>query len=188
MTPACPEGTPLAGLTCSVWMVDKAKSCPPQIRAASTRPTAPKGGGFVEVSPSRVLRDGEGTFRFLFQDVLPQPARRIGRGRNLRRRRERTRVCGDLGWRRLRQANSDVHFEVLLGAARTKGFSCIFVAQAGQFVAAVDAVAISRRRSRLDRHQSHCVYPFLQDTTSARQFAQEPGQNSERARCSSNGF
>jgi hypothetical protein len=39
----------------------------------------------------------------------------------------------------------------------------------------VNAVAISRRRSRLDRHQSHCVCPFLLDTTSAGQFAQDPG-------------
>jgi hypothetical protein len=38
----------------------------------------------------------------------------------------------------------------------------------------VDAVAISRRRSRFNRHQSHWVCPFLQDTTSATSFAQDP--------------
>jgi len=37
------------------------KSCPPKKRAAATKPTEPTHSGFVEASPSRVLRDGEGT-------------------------------------------------------------------------------------------------------------------------------
>jgi len=40
----------------------EAESCPPQKRAASTKPTVPMQCGLVEASPSRVLRDGEGTF------------------------------------------------------------------------------------------------------------------------------
>ena len=37
------------------------KNCPPEMRAASTKPTAAKCCGLVEASRSRVLRDGEGT-------------------------------------------------------------------------------------------------------------------------------
>lgn len=106
---------------------------------------------------------------------LSQTARGIGRGRNMGSCGRRARICGDLVGRRLRQAYPDVHLKMLFGAARAKPLAGVFVAQAGKFIAAVDAVAISRRRSRLDRHQSHCVCPFQQDTTSATKFAQVPG-------------
>src|ERR1700693_4313169 len=52
----------------SVGIVDAAKSCPPQIRAASTKSTASMRYGFVEASPSRALRDGEGRFSFKLSD------------------------------------------------------------------------------------------------------------------------
>jgi hypothetical protein len=92
---------------------------------------------------------------------LTEAARRISRRRNVRSRRRRSGICGNLGWRRLWQANPHIHFQVLFGAARTKGFACVFIAQAGQFVAAVDAVAISGRRGRLDRYQSHGICPLF---------------------------
>ena len=40
----------------------EAESCPPQKRAAATKPAAPMQCFYLEASPSRVLRDGEGTF------------------------------------------------------------------------------------------------------------------------------
>src|SRR5580765_4030544 len=39
-------------------------SCPPEGRVASTRTTATDKAGFVEASPSRDFRDGEGMFLF----------------------------------------------------------------------------------------------------------------------------
>src|SRR5579871_1701196 len=86
---------------------------------------------------------------------LTETARRIGRPRNRRCCGRRARVRRDLGRRRLRQADSRIHFEVLLGAAWAIRFARILIAQAGQFVAAMNAVAISRRGSRFNRHQSH---------------------------------
>jgi hypothetical protein len=41
---------------------NEARNCPPKIRAASTKPGSPKHLGYVEASPSRAFRDGEGTF------------------------------------------------------------------------------------------------------------------------------
>ena len=46
----------------SVYIVDISENCPPQQRAAATMATASLLCGFVEGSPSRALRDGEGTF------------------------------------------------------------------------------------------------------------------------------
>ena len=96
------------------------------------------------------------SLRWVFRGAdLAQTARRVGRAGDGRSRRRRSRVCGDLGGRWLRPANPCIHFEMLLGAARAIRFSGIFVAQAGEFVAAVDAVAISGRGSRLNRHKGH---------------------------------
>jgi hypothetical protein len=113
-------------------------------------------------------------------EALPQAPWWIGRGRNMGSRGRRAGVCGYLRGRRLRQANPDIHVEVLLRAAGAKRFTGILVAQAGQFIAAVDAVAISRRRGRFNRHQSHCLCPLLQDTTSAVRFAQYPAAKFRR--------
>jgi hypothetical protein len=74
---------------------------------------------------------------------LPEPAWRIGWGRDVRSRWRRARICGNLGRRRLRQSYTRVHFQVFLRAVRAKSFAGVFVAEAGQFVAAVDTVAIS---------------------------------------------
>src|SRR5580700_4772807 len=43
-------------------MFDALNGCPPKKRAAATKPTAHVGYGFVEASPSRALRGGEGRF------------------------------------------------------------------------------------------------------------------------------
>jgi hypothetical protein len=53
----------MAGLNqFELWMPRQAAR--PKKRAASTKPTATMRYGFVEASPSRALRDGEGTFPF----------------------------------------------------------------------------------------------------------------------------
>src|SRR6267142_2605356 len=48
----------------------KNNTCPPQVRAASTRSNATSKDGFVEASLSRVLRDGEGMFHFKLNQHL----------------------------------------------------------------------------------------------------------------------
>jgi len=130
-------------------------------------PAGPEGTYSAAILPIFALRDSLG-------GNLAQAARRIGRGRNVGRRGRRARVCGDLGRCRLRQADPDVHLKMFFGAAGAKPLTRVFIAQAGKFIAAMDAIAISRRRSRLNRHQSHLVCPFLQDTTSGTPFAQVP--------------
>lgn len=101
---------------------------------------------------------------------LPWPAWRIGWGRNLRRRWRRARICGNFGGRRLRQSYTHIHFQMVLRTVRTKGLAGVFVAEAGQFVAAVDTVAISCDGGGLNGHQSHCVCPLRQDSTWASRF------------------
>jgi len=130
-------------------------------------PAGPEGTYSAAILPIFALRDSLG-------GNLAQAARRIGRRRNVGCCGRRACVCGYFGRRRLRQADPGVHLEMLLGAARAKPLTRVFIAQAGKFIAAMDAIAVSRRRSRLDRHQSHCVCPFLQDTTSGAPFAQVP--------------
>src|ERR1700730_9173190 len=63
---------------------------------------------------------------------------------------------------------------MLLGTAGTKSFSSVLVAKAGQFVAAVNAVAISGDGCSLNWYQSHSIYPFRQDSTGAWRFSQGP--------------
>jgi len=57
--------------------LERTNSCPPQNRAASTKPTTTGKVGFVEASPSRVLRDGEGTFLFKLSHYLTSRCRRL---------------------------------------------------------------------------------------------------------------
>ena len=90
---------------------------------------------------------------------LPQASRRIGRRWNLRRGCRRTRIRGDLGWRGLGQTNARIHFQVFFGAAWTKSFARIIVAQACQFITAMNAVAISSNGGSLDCYKSHGVCP-----------------------------
>lgn len=92
---------------------------------------------------------------------LPEAAGRIGGRRNVRSRWGRSGICGNFGWRRLGQTDPCVHLQVLFSAARAKGFARIFIAQAGQLIAAVDAVAISRRRCGFDRYQCHGNCPLF---------------------------
>src|SRR5271157_3055231 len=82
-------------------------------------------------------------------------AGRISRLRNLRMRRWRTRARFDLRRRGIRNSNPLVHGKVLLSAPRTIALSCVFVAKAGQFVAAVDAIAVSGGGSSLDGYKGH---------------------------------
>src|SRR5713101_4491810 len=93
--------------------------------------------------------------RLTAPEKLPQPARWVGGGRNVRSRRRCARVGRDFGRGRVRQPNSCIHLQVFLRAARTIGLASIFVAQAGELVATVDAVTVTRCRGSFDRHQSH---------------------------------
>jgi len=52
-------------------IVNSGKSCPPQKRAASTKPTACSGYGFVAASSSHALREGEGTFHINVSHYRP---------------------------------------------------------------------------------------------------------------------
>src|SRR6266568_5148011 len=56
---------------------------------------------------------------------------------------------------RLRNSHAPVQIVVLLRAARAKSLSRILIAQAREFVASADAVAIPCFGSCLDRHQGH---------------------------------
>jgi hypothetical protein len=49
--------------------MNQTKSCPLKKREAATKAPARWRRGFVEASPSRVLRDGEGTFRVTVIDA-----------------------------------------------------------------------------------------------------------------------
>ena len=104
---------------------------------------------------------------------LAWPAGRIGGGRDSRRRWRRAWICGNFGRRRLRQSYAHIHLQMFLRTARAKALASVFVAEAGQFVAAVDTVAISCDGGSFNGHQSHCVCPFWQDSTSASRFSQE---------------
>ena len=61
----------------------------------------------------------------------------------------------DFGGRGLRNADAFIEIQVFLGAARTIALTAILIAQAGQFVTAVDTVAVASRRCRFDGYQCH---------------------------------
>ena len=103
---------------------------------------------------------------------LSKPAWRIGWRRNMGRRRQSARVCRDFVGRWLRQSDAHVHFEVFLRTARAVAFARILIAQTREFVAAVDAVAISRNGRSLDGYKSHLIFPFPQDSTGTAEFSQ----------------
>jgi hypothetical protein len=113
---------------------------------------------------------------------LPKPPRGIGRRWNMRCRGGSSRVRGNPVRRWLRQPDADIHFQMFLRALWAEGFAGVFVTQAGQFIAAVDAVAISRCRSRLDRYERHWFCPFPQDSTSTTPFSQGAKQNGREER------
>jgi hypothetical protein len=69
-------------------------------------------------------------------------------------RRGRIAWC-DFGGRGLRNADAFIEIQVFLGAARTIALTGILIAQAGQFVTAVDTVAVASRRCRFDGYQCH---------------------------------
>src|SRR5882762_2652960 len=64
---------------------------------------------------------------------------------------------------------------MLFSATRTKGLAGVLVAQTGQFVAAVNAFAITCDRRGLNRYQGHSVCPFRRDSTGAARFSQGLG-------------
>jgi hypothetical protein len=65
-------------------------------------------------------------------------------------------------FRRCRHGHSNplVQFQMLFAAARAIALSSLFIAQAGQFVAATDAIAVAGCRRCLDRDQCHRISPL----------------------------
>jgi hypothetical protein len=86
--------------------------------------------------------------------ILSKPSGGISRLRHVKMRRRSSGV-GKLRRRQLRYADSAIHLQMFFGAVRTIALAGFLIALAGEFVAAMNAIAISRRGSSLDRHQSH---------------------------------
>jgi hypothetical protein len=84
-----------------------------------------------------------------------QTAGRIGRLGNQRVRRRGSIACCDFRGRRLRNSNAFIEIQVFFGAARTIPLAGILIAKAGQFVTAVDTVAVTSRRCCFDGNQCH---------------------------------
>jgi hypothetical protein len=64
-------------------------------------------------------------------------------------------VGGEVDGRRLGNASADVQVHVIFGASRAVAFAGVFVAEAGELIAAADAIAIAGFRSGLDGDQRH---------------------------------
>ena len=88
---------------------------------------------------------------------LPQPPGRIGGGGHRGSAGAVRGVCRELNRRRIRQANAGVPVDVFFAASGAVAFAGILIAQAGQLIAAADAVAIPGFRSGLDGNKSHSV-------------------------------
>src|SRR5438874_9819671 len=65
------------------------------------------------------------------------------------------RICRDFGGSGIRQANARVEPKMILPARGAIALARVFIAQAGQFVAAADAIAIAGFRSSFDGNESH---------------------------------
>jgi hypothetical protein len=72
----------------------------------------------------------------------------------------------------LGKSNAHIHFQMLFGTARAKGFARVLIAKTGELIAAMNAVAISSNGSGLNRYQGHLIFPFRQDITGASRFSQ----------------
>src|SRR5215469_3763235 len=96
--------------------------------------------------------------------MLPQAARGIGGGRHGSASATSGRIGRDLYRRRIWQANARVELKMILPARGTIALAGIFVAQAGQFVAAADAIAVAGFRSCFDGNESHGA-PSKPDST-----------------------
>lgn len=75
---------------------------------------------------------------------LLRTARGIGGFGDVRMGRRRAGAWLDLGWRGTWNADALIHGEMFFGAARAIALARVFIAQAGQFIAAVDAIAVAR--------------------------------------------
>jgi hypothetical protein len=64
-------------------------------------------------------------------------------------------VGGEVDGRGLGNACADVQIHVIFGASRAVAFAGVFIAEAGQFVAATDAIAVAGFGSSLDRDERH---------------------------------
>jgi len=66
-------------------------------------------------------------------------------------------VGRELCRRGIGQADAGVHLQVVLAARGAVAFARVFIAQAGQFVAPANAIAVAGFRSGLNRHKGHGV-------------------------------
>jgi len=87
--------------------------------------------------------------------VSAQAAGRVGGGGHGGGPTVSRRVCRDFGGSWIRQADARVEPKVILSARGAVAFARVFIAQAGQFVAAADAVAIAGFRGGFDGNESH---------------------------------
>lgn len=58
----------------------------------------------------------------------------------------------ELHWRGVWQPHARIHLQVVFSTGRAVAFAGVFIAQAGQFVAPTDAVAVAGFRSGFDRN------------------------------------
>src|SRR2546429_8265599 len=84
-----------------------------------------------------------------------QAAGGIGGGRHAGGPTVSRRICRDFGGSGIRQANARVEPKMILPARGAIALARVFIAQAGQFVAAADAIAIAGFRSSFDGNESH---------------------------------
>jgi len=64
-------------------------------------------------------------------------------------------ICGDFCRGGLGNADAGVQVDVIFAASGAVALAGIFIAQAGQFIAAANAIAVARFRSRLNRNERH---------------------------------
>ena len=112
---------------------------------------------------------------------LTQARRRI-RGGGHGERRCAARCIGlHLARRGTRNADAGVPVEMVFAAGGTITFARIFVAEAGQFVASADAIAVASFRRGLDGNECHrCPLAYPQTITRARHGEKREGRRAPR--------
>jgi hypothetical protein len=82
--------------------------------------------------------------------LLAQASWRVGAGRERLNPAADAALCRDLGRAGLRNADADVPVQMIFRTGRTVTLARIFIALAGQFIAATNAIAIASFRSGFD--------------------------------------
>ena len=88
--------------------------------------------------------------------ISAQAAGRVGGRGHCGAGPDRCGVCGEFCGRWERNADAGVQIDVLFAAGGAIAFAGTFIPQAGEFVAAADAVAVAGFGCRLDGDECHC--------------------------------